>query len=324
MPELYTEEERNALQTHVQKHFGEFANVFQEIASPDIQVDIGIVAPTPARNFYTLVTMGMGAHKMHLPDGLEGRGFERAEMVLCLPPQWDLNSSEEEDYWPLRWLKILARLPGNEDTWLGWGHTVPNGEPLAKNTQFSGVLLELPYRFGEEAVVCRLPGGETVRFYQVLPLYEEEMDFKVRHGTDALVDRFGGEIPDVVNIHRKNVCAPPPKPYAIPTEEIKTLISSQEGCIVSDRIMVDGCKVGFCYREEPAPDQPDSGWRFLSGDETEEYLGDPGHADVYGLNTLCNYDPDVIALLDAPVGSAFLRGLDGQLHPDEDWQPELV
>ena len=33
MPELYTEEERNALETHIQKHFGEFANVFQEIAS---------------------------------------------------------------------------------------------------------------------------------------------------------------------------------------------------------------------------------------------------------------------------------------------------
>ena len=123
--------------------------------------------------------MGMGAHSMHLPDGLEGHGFERAEMVLCLPPKWDLNSSEEEDYWPLRWLKILARLPGSENTWLGWGHTVPNGEPLAPNTQLSGVLLELPYRFGEEAMACRLPGGETVRFYQVLPLYEEEMDFKV-------------------------------------------------------------------------------------------------------------------------------------------------
>ena len=77
MPELYTEEERNALETHIQKHFGEFANVFQEIASPDIQVDIGIVAPTPPRNFYTLVTMGMGAHSMHLPDGLEGDVYKR-------------------------------------------------------------------------------------------------------------------------------------------------------------------------------------------------------------------------------------------------------
>lgn len=93
-----------------------------------------------------------------------------------------------------------------------------------------------------------------MRFYQVIPLYEEEMDFKVKHGADALLDRFGKEAPDLVDIHRKNVCAPPPKPYAIPMEKIKPLISSQEGCIVSDRIMVDGCKVGFCYREEPMPD----------------------------------------------------------------------
>ena len=32
------------------------------------------------------------------------------------------------------------------------------------------------------------------------------------------------------------------------------------------------------------------------------------------LNTICNYDPDLIPLLSAPYGSAFARGEDGAFH----------
>ena len=40
-----------------------------------------------------------------------------------------------------------------------------------------------------------------------------------------------------------------------------------EGCIVSDRITKEGFKVGYMYREAPDEDNPDSGWRFLAGNE---------------------------------------------------------
>lgn len=45
-----------------------------------------------------------------------------------------------------------------------------------------------------------------------------------------------------------------------------------EGCFATDRILVDGCKVGYMYREEPDSDSsmPDSGWRFNAGDESKE------------------------------------------------------
>ena len=38
------------------------------------------------------------------------------------------------------------------------------------------------------------------------------------------------------------------------------------------------------------------------------------HIGVHSLNTLCNYDPDLIPLLTAPYGSAFARGEDGAFH----------
>lgn len=78
------------------------------------------------------------------------------------------------------------------------------------------------------------------------------------------------------------------------------------GCIAPDTITVDGRRVGFCYRELGSNDL-DSGWRFFAGDETDEYLAEAGNSAVYDVNTVANYDPEIIPLLDAPVGSAFER-----------------
>jgi hypothetical protein len=60
------------------------------------------------------------------------------------------------------------------------------------------------------------------------------------------------------------------------------------------------------YRRLP-DNEIDSGWRFLSGQETQEYLDDPANLGLYNVNTIANYDPDIIRYLDAPPISAFER-----------------
>ena len=61
------------------------------------------------------------------------------------------------------------------------------------------------------------------------------------------------------------------------------------------------------YREESNSEYPDSGWTFLKGDEDEEYMNDASNHHIFALNTICNYDPDIIPYLDAPVGTAYIR-----------------
>ena len=78
-----------------------------------------------------------------------------------------------------------------------------------------------------------------------------------------------------------------------------------------------GKKVGWCYREQPSEGRPDSGWRFFSGEEDNDYVNDIDHTDVYDLNTICNYDPDILPLLTAPVGTAYARGADGKFHAEQ-------
>ena len=106
------------------------------------------------------------------------------------------------------------------------------------------------------------------------------------------------------------------KEYKLTKEDIKRLIDSNEGCIATDRITVDGMRVGYMYREEPSSKYPDSGWRLLAGDESQEYLDNPRNSEVYQLNTICNYDPEIIPYLDAEYGAAFYRNSRGKFVPD--------
>jgi hypothetical protein len=98
----------------------------------------------------------------------------------------------------------------------------------------------------------------------------------------------------------------PDKQYYLRADEIQPLVQNVGGCFATDMITVHGHKVGFMYREEPEFDA-DSGWRFLAGNESQEYLDDPTNLAIYAVNTIANHDADIIPYLHAPIGSAFER-----------------
>ena len=195
VPEVYTEEEMEAVEGHIQQYFGKFENVFHELSSPDIHVDICVVPPSEERDYYTLVTMGMGAHRMNVPEELAEYKLERAELAIALPGNWKLKREDlknERWYWPIRLLKTLARLPIASDTWLGFGHTMDNEEDFAKGTKLCAAILTGPQDTEDGSEVCILPSGEEVNFYQVIPLYREELEYKMEHDADALLDKMDG------------------------------------------------------------------------------------------------------------------------------------
>ena len=97
--------------------------------------------------------------------------------------------------------------------------------------------------------------------------------------------------------------------------------NENEGCIVSDMITKEGWKVGYMCRGEALSNYPDSGWRFFKGDEDEGYSSDVSKHHIFALNTICNYDPDIIPYLNAPVGSAFIRVSEKQFEPDDGEKP---
>ena len=193
---------------HIEKHIGKVEMVFHELVSDKIHLDLYWVKATEERPFHTLVTSGMSDIPMNAPEGAEDA--THAELCICLPPEWKLSEEEfekEENYWPLRWLKQLARFPHEYSTWLWWGHTIPNGDPalpFTPDTKLCCMLLLPPLALGEEFSELKLE-NKTINFFALYPLYKEEMDLKMKEGVEALFDGFDEiEMTEILDINRPN------------------------------------------------------------------------------------------------------------------------
>lgn len=110
------------------------------------------------------------------------------------------------------------------------------------------------------------------------------------------------------------------KRYRLAKGDIQPVPEWRGGCIATDRITVDGARVGYMYREAPDNDL-DTGWRFFAGDEDERYIDNLSNSAVYRVETIINYDPGIIGHLEAPEGSRFELNNDGvgyrQLDDDD-------
>jgi len=194
---------------HITKHIGEPATVFHEILSHLVHIDVHVVAPTEARPFYTLVTSGMSDKPMAVPEGCEE--LRHAELMLCLPPDWPMEQEswkDENNFWPIKTLKFLARMPHEYETWLGPDHTVPNGDPPDPfgNSKLCCAFIGLPDTASEEFVELKINDEKTILFYAVFFIYKEEMELKMKKGAEELWKRFAeNQITELLDINRKNV-----------------------------------------------------------------------------------------------------------------------
>lgn len=183
-----------AISDHIEKYIGPIGNVFHEVISDLVHIDVHIVEPTEARNFHTLVTSGMSDRAMSTPEEYSACAY--SELMICLPPDWPMGEEAwkiEENYWPIRVLKMLARFPHDYQTWLWSMHTIPNGnpaEPFADNTKLTGALLIPPLTVEEEFYMLSLTDEKTIHFHALIPLYDDEMNLKLNKGAEALFEGF--------------------------------------------------------------------------------------------------------------------------------------
>ena len=206
-----------AISDHIEKHIGTVDIVLHEIVSDLVHIDVHWVKPTKKFPFHSFVTSGMSDKPMTVPKGMEAHRY--AELCIFLPTTWSLYVDpyqtteeafkDENNYWPIRWLKKLARFPHEFNTWFGRGHTMSNGEnaePFAANTQFVCMALFSNISIGCDFSELRIDDEKTIRFYCLFPLYKEEMELKLEKGTDALINGFKKfRVTDIVDIDRPNI-----------------------------------------------------------------------------------------------------------------------
>jgi hypothetical protein len=188
------------IRSHVERHIGRIDRVFAGDPAQGT-ADVLHVQPINSRPYHTLITAGMSSVAMHVPSDVNAP--QRLELMMTLPEGW-----KQSDDWPTRMLQTLSKVPREREGWLGWGHTVPNGDPpqpLSPYTELCGVIIApsllVPVAFYELDI-----DGERVAFYSVIPLYREELELHARAGMAALLERLlHYDINDVVYLKRKNV-----------------------------------------------------------------------------------------------------------------------
>ena len=203
-------EDTEQIQKHIERHLGPVESVWHELVSDLVHIDVHYIKPTPERNVHTFVSTGMSDLPMSAPEGSEGSKY--AELLVTLPAEWPVSEDDfknEKNYWPIGALKWLARFPYEYETWLWSGHTVPHGNPPGPyhpSTRFVGAIIAPPVTVSPEFLSFRCSPDKEVSFFSVIPLYPEEMDLRLRKGSDALFDLFAKSgVNEIIDIQRKNV-----------------------------------------------------------------------------------------------------------------------
>jgi hypothetical protein len=183
-----------ALVRHITESVAAPDIVFHEIVSDLVHVDVHWIKPDQNRRFHTLITTGMSDRPMAPPD--QAREYKYAELLIELPLDWPMTEEalkDEKNYWPIGLLKYLARFPHEYNTWLWGQHSVANGEPPASyhsTTNLSAAMLAPAVNLSSNLLRLRCRPDKEVWFFAVIPLYLDEMNFKLRKGVDALMGEF--------------------------------------------------------------------------------------------------------------------------------------
>ena len=216
----YHTAQQKAIREHIEEHFGKIYLQVEDVKDDGLRIDIDIIKAEPEQGVENtiLVTKGMGAYRMRLPEELlqyrnldevetetkasdvenaeaATRHYERCELYMELPASMDIESEKDEDSWPISMLNALARLPYIYNAWIGPGHIFTFNDYQAPGTKFQGAMLlplapheSVDEEAGKRALLCELPGDSgKVNFYRVVPLFEEELQYIEEHSAKTLM-----------------------------------------------------------------------------------------------------------------------------------------
>ena len=194
---LYSEKDLTEVSDFIEDEFGPFDHVYHELVSPDMHIDIAMIPPHEGCDYYTLCTIGAGAYRMNIDKEIriQHQLSEHSEFMIYLPADWKLDDEsfkDEANYWPVRLLKSTARLSRATGSWLGVGHTVgtEDGNPYSEELPYNNAMLLYPAPYLTKVYTnCNLSSGKTITFHQILPITQEELEYKQEKGTAKFLDK---------------------------------------------------------------------------------------------------------------------------------------
>lgn len=138
-----------------------------------------------------LMTNGLSDYKMSVPEIMAGHEFN--ELYFCLPSYWDIHDSENTQMnWVYHWIQRLSKYVQEKHSWFGHGHTMPCGKEmksLSHTMKENHFFLSNPMLLENELVPTEI-NNKTVRFLSIIPIFEDEMDYKQGKGTFKFIQKL--------------------------------------------------------------------------------------------------------------------------------------
>lgn len=183
-------------ETHYERFIGPMANeVMHSTNVKPVHIDVYTFKPSSARPYYTLLTGGMSDLRQNIPVKFSNLS-PRAEIMTY---------AHEVKGWMQNVLKGLAEMPWDDNTFLHWYHSVPNGKPMtAEPSELTAFFFVPPYR-EDQNFNPMIVEGDKVDFLVMIPITQRELNFKREHGAKALIDVFDQNNFDyIINEARKS------------------------------------------------------------------------------------------------------------------------
>lgn len=214
MDNLHSSESQHLVEV-IDNHLQDFTEddeeiVFHETETSKVHTDIFWIKPNlEYRPYSILMTCGLSTKPMKIPEDVK---YKYVEVVMLLPKEWELENGkwkENKNKWPLDHLRKIAKIPYETNSWIGFGHTIihdPTNNKCFPNTNFNSSVI-LSSKTLPDAFTKIKFNDDTIRVYTAIPLYPEELEYKLNNDANALVDKFiESNIEEIVNSNRVNTC----------------------------------------------------------------------------------------------------------------------
>jgi hypothetical protein len=197
---------------HLNKQFkSDEITVFHELLSLDFHLDVYFVQPK-GRAYNILLTCGMSLFEMTVDERVKDpEQYRFAELMILLPKDLKLDmvqNGEGPTGWIVSMLKQTARFPHHYDTYLGVGHTIQATEdlkPYSDYTKFVGAMILPSVTFKSDFTEVKC-GGRLVNIYGLFPLYQNELEYKIKNGFGAFAEKLSeGNPKEIIDNNRKNL-----------------------------------------------------------------------------------------------------------------------
>jgi hypothetical protein len=150
-----------------------------------------LIAPSSKNGNKILMTTRLSDFKMNVHEKHIGEEFN--ELYFYLPSYWNVDDLNNRNMnWVFIWLEKLKMHVIEKNTWFGNGHTLATGKtlvPLSEKMLQNHFILAQPIEFRTELSPI-LVQDKQINFLAVIPIFEDEMDYKQGKGTLKLLKKF--------------------------------------------------------------------------------------------------------------------------------------